>query len=349
MAAKLVATEDLTAGSVLADAVLSVSGKILLGKGVALTSRHIVLLKTWDVKTVFINYGADDSVTEPSPAAPPPISGPNYSQFSREYSLILGDTARIFDFIRKRNIIPLPHLKERVENINSTIKNTGPEIIADLLIQNSKLVDYVIHHSLIVSFFTAIIAQQMKWKELDISGAALAGLLHDLGNLTVDVSEVIRGKTYITETASLLKKLNGIPNEVILGILQHREYLDGSGFPTGVGRDKIHPYARIVAVADCFYNNAYRDNEYANPFLALDILGQEMLGKLDLSICQTFITRLQDSLLHNKILLSNGRDAEIIFFPNGSYLPLVRTKDDQIIDLAKYGTSMVKRIIAPDQ
>src|SRR5690606_7772208 len=35
-----------------------------------------------------------------------------------------------------------------------------------------------------------------------------------------------------------------------LAIIQHHERLDGSGFPLKATAEKIHPYSRIIAVAD---------------------------------------------------------------------------------------------------
>jgi len=35
-------------------------------------------------------------------------------------------------------------------------------------------------------------------------------------------------------------------------VYQHHERLDGTGYPTGVGTDEIHFWARICSVADVF-------------------------------------------------------------------------------------------------
>ena len=34
--------------------------------------------------------------------------------------------------------------------------------------------------------------------------------------------------------------------------VQHHERIDGTGYPNGLGIDKIHEYSRIVAIADVF-------------------------------------------------------------------------------------------------
>ena len=70
--AKMVAVEQLVPGDILSDAVLSMSGKVLLGKYIELTARQISLLNTWDIKNVFVDMpaGEDMTATEPMPAEP---------------------------------------------------------------------------------------------------------------------------------------------------------------------------------------------------------------------------------------------------------------------------------------
>jgi len=74
-------------------------------------------------------------------------------------------------------------------------------------------------------------------------------------------------------------------------------------------------------------------------------LSKEMFGKLDPVICNVFISRFQDDLLQNKIILADGKEAEIVYFrPNGSNMPVVRTVDNQIIDLSQQGFSAIHRV-----
>ena len=51
--------------------------------------------------------------------------------------------------------------------------------------------------------------------------------------------------------------------------LQHHERIDGSGYPMRVKGEKIHPYAKIVAIADIYHamtsNRNYRKAE--SPYL----------------------------------------------------------------------------------
>ncbi len=353
MPVKMIAVKDLQVGDILADTVLSGSGKVLLGKNVEVSTRHISLLKTWDVKSVFINAKEGDAPVAEKEAEPEnkpelikKVSSEEYLQFVQEYDAFVTSTAQTFDFIRKHRIIPLPPLKEAAGNIHSSIVAKGLAVMNYLLVGDYKLADYVSRHSVMVAYFAACIAQQLKWSEEDIKGVALTGLLHDVGSLVADKA-ALNGRAHIAEAAGLLREVKSLSSSVILGVVQHRECIDGSGYPTGANEQKIHPYAKVIAVADMFHNQAY-STEQANPFPVLDLLSHEMFGKLDPSVCHVFISRIKDSMLHNQILLSTGQKAEVVYFhPNGSCLPMVKTADNQILDLSQQGSLSISRIVSP--
>ena len=339
---KMVAIKELAVGDFLANSVLSITGKILLGKDIELTSRHISLLTTWDIKNVFIHV-EEQLVDESLVSSISPENSEEYLNFFQEYNSIITNTAQSFEVIKKRDIIPVNHLKDTASNIYTSIVNNNFEVMKYLLMSDQQLGGFVPWHSVMVAYFAGIIARQMKWSEADIAGVAFAGLLHDIGNLTKERN----AQANIMETARLLKGTKGLSSEVVLGVIQHRERANSTGFPTGVQGAKIHPYAKIIAVADSFHSLAYA-NEYANPFPALDMLEREMYEKFDPDMCQKLISRVRDSLQFNKVLLSSGQEAEIIFFHKNSYsAPIVKTMDEQIIDLSKNNSLKINRILIP--
>lgn len=345
MSAKMVTVKELIPGDILYDTVISYNGKVLLNKDIELTPRHISLLINWDVQNIFIKTDEDLPAGQ---AAAEAISGTEvidaeYQQYIQEYQGIATDINHGFGIIKRRNRIPVRYLQDTASNIQAFLANNKATAVNYLLANKCQTADAITQHSVTVASFAGIIARQLSWSETDIQGVALAGILHDVGEL---VSEKKDSRSHMAETAHLIKQTTGLSHEVILGIVQHREHLDGSGFPTGANSAKIHPYAKIIAVCDTFYDRSYI-HEYADPFPALNILANDMFGKLDPFICHTFINRVRDSLLNNKVLLSDGQEAEIVYFhPNGSHLPVVRTAKGQIVDLSKAGDQMIHRVCA---
>jgi len=342
--AKMVAVKEVTVGSVLSEEVLSINSKVLLGKDIVLTTRHISLLDAWDIDNVFIHVEGEDD-DRPLLNTAPIVQPAEYLQFVQENDEIVKKTIQSFNIIRRGKQIPVSNLKDTADNIYSTISKRNSCVMNYVLNSDPKVTEFIPRHSVMVAYFAGIIARQMKWSMVDITGVAFAGLLHDIGNLINNKIGDPRTEVSIAETGFLLKETKGLSKEVLLGIMQHRERTNGSGFPIGTTGSKIHPYAKIIAVADFFHNLVF-NGEYTNPFQRLDVLTNEMFGKFDPEVCQNLIDRVRDSLLFNKVILSSGQEAQIIFFNRGSYcLPIVRTADDQIIDLTKCGDVTISRLL----
>jgi len=102
-------------------------------------------------------------------------------------------------------------------------------------------------------------------RELDLSEEAagtiyMAGILHDIGKITVP-AEILSKPTKLnayefsiiqTHAAAGYQILKDIdfPGPIALAILQHHERLDGSGYPNRLPAEKIIREARILTVAD---------------------------------------------------------------------------------------------------
>jgi len=76
-------------------------------------------------------------------------------------------------------------------------------------------------------------------------------ILHKKGSLTSDEFEIM--KTHTTKAHEYLKIAHGkIMKAADVIAYAHHENWDGSGYPRGLKGEEIHPYGRIVSVADVF-------------------------------------------------------------------------------------------------
>ena len=123
----------------------------------------------------------------------------------------------------------------------------------------------------------ALIAQQLA-KQLGYSGEFiqdiyLSGLLHDIGKIGVD-DGILRKEGKLTdEEFSQIQKhpmigykiLTGIKKlkNILPGIRNHHEQIDGRGYPDGLRGSDIPLMARIIAVADA-YDAMGSDRPYRN-------------------------------------------------------------------------------------
>ncbi|MDU2065889.1 MAG: HD domain-containing phosphohydrolase, partial [Sporomusaceae bacterium] len=136
----------------------------------------------------------------------------------------------------------------------------------------------------------------------------------------------------------LLKNVPGISKQVLAGVVQHHERLDGTGYPFGLAAEKIEPFGRIIAVAD-IYDALTSDRVYhkkTTPFAVVELLIEEMFGALDPTVCTVFLNNVRDYFLGNRVLLNTGEQAEVVYL--GQFLgsrPIVKTEDGDFVDLER--------------
>ncbi|HWR42889.1 HD-GYP domain-containing protein [Sporomusa sp.] len=350
MSTRMIAVKELVSGMVIGEPVLSASGKTLLGKDVVITPRTISLLLMWDVNKIVV---VDESTTptsestqeQPAAVADQGSVTEEFITFFKEYDSVVTTATQSFDFIRNKNQIPVQELKDTSFSIYSTVLSTGPAIMDYLLVSDYNLADKVARHSVMVAFISSIIGRKLNLADEQIHVLILAGLLHDVGKLVIAKEADDHPHSHVINGAKLLQHVPSMPQEVLLSILQHHECMDGSGCPLGSVGDKIHPYARIIAVADFFHQQAYT-GEHANPFPVLESMSKEMFGKLDQGVCQPFIGHVRDCLINSPVLLSDERTGQVIFF-NANKLdqPVIKTDTGTIIDLAATKHIFIKRLV----
>jgi hypothetical protein len=116
-------------------------------------------------------------------------------------------------------------------------------------------------HSVQVALIAASLARVDRIAEGDVSDAAMAGLLHDLGLLhiapevfapdtTLDHERRLHLYTHPVIAQVMLTAMPTIDRSIIAGIVQHHEREDGSGYPRGLRAAHISPLGKLLAVAE---------------------------------------------------------------------------------------------------
>ncbi|MBV7276351.1 HD-GYP domain-containing protein [Clostridium sp. PL3] len=205
------------------------------------------------------------------------------------------------------------------EELNST-----KSIIKNVILSGSGE-DVIYRHSVNVTALSSVLGKWLGFSENEINLLNHAAILHDFGKTKVDSKilnkilplksedwiEIKKHPVYIYNS---LKGITSIDPSIIYGVLMHHERLDGSGYPLGVKADKIHPFAKIIAIADTFdainSDRIYRKS--LGPFEALATLKRESLGKLDYEYCKVFIEHVLTFLMGESVLLNTNKICTVI-------------------------------------
>jgi putative nucleotidyltransferase with HDIG domain len=160
-------------------------------------------------------------------------------------------------------------------------------------------------HSERVTSWALKIAQAMGLPEHELEIIQRGGLLHDIGKIGTPVAvldkpgkltdqEMQQMREHVRIGARILEPIPGFA-ECLPIVLQHHEWVDGSGYPEGLAGDQIHLHARIFAVADC-YDALISDRPYRAgmpPDRVASIIQAGVGKQFDPQVAAVFFTLLE--------------------------------------------------------
>jgi putative nucleotidyltransferase with HDIG domain len=137
--------------------------------------------------------------------------------------------------------------------------------LANLIESLCKSNDELLNHSMAVSALSVMIGVNMGWeKRITLEKLALGGLLHDIGlkslppellNKPLAQMNFEESKLYETHPyrgMQMLQSLGVVPEDIVSIVYEHQENSLGQGYPQRIRDVKIHPLAKVVALADQF-------------------------------------------------------------------------------------------------
>jgi HD-GYP domain-containing protein (c-di-GMP phosphodiesterase class II) len=275
-------------------------------------------------------------------------------QVDNEYEAVLSSVRREFSLLRLKRTLEAASLSQIVDQILEW--SSRGAFIANFLLLATPRQDYPVQHSVHVAAISGVIGNLLGMPEQELKELILCGLVHDVGFLP-DSTETLLGsappeqmesaKLHPVKGFKILQACSLIPQSVLYGVLQHHERCDGSGYPLGVGQDKIHRFAKIIGVADTYeLLNASRGNtESLSPFLVMRRLTEDMLEKLDPVSCTAFLEYLAKGMIGNIVLLSDGAKAQVVYWHASAPQPVVRKETGRFIDLSKQNQLSIVKVI----
>jgi HD-GYP domain-containing protein (c-di-GMP phosphodiesterase class II) len=357
--------DNLIDGCILSDDVLSRTNRPIMVKKTVLSGHMIEVLKAFQVKEVEIEKTLVSGIPFEGPAiASDKKSASGASSLSSELTSIDLFLRAKQDFkkefrswqsglqidVSKVRAIIVPLIEQA--DINSSD-------IFHLHHYTTKN-EYLYDHPLAVGIISAFIAQKLNYNKGDVTQIALAGCLSDCGmarvrqsvlnkNTTLTLEEYEEIKQHPTFSYQMIKNSPLLKDAAKIAILHHHERMDGSGYPFGEKAGRIHPYAKILSVADIFHamtsERLYKPKH--SPFKVLEMINEELFGEFDIAALKALSSAIMTFSIGSKIRLSDGQTAEIIFAEEKNPVrPLVRLEEtNEILALEKYRHLHIEEVI----
>ena len=314
---KLYLGHELTPGSRLLRPLRDSSGHVLLQTGTILTERYLELIEQWGLQDALL-------------LAQRPSEARIYDHVTRTHIIdavlqttIIDQLADIFNNITSEKALPI-----------ATLRNSAALLVREIVAHKHVALDLsalrnldekTFTHSLSVAVFAIASGVELGLQEPVLMELAMGALLHDLGK--TKVSPAILNKPSHLSVAEreiiqqhprwgveLLRERGYQTSNVLLGIYEHHERCDGSGYPFGLYDTQISQIGKITAVAD-FYdaltsNRAYRPA--VAPHLVVEELIANSLTLFNPDTVWAFIRSLALYPVGSIVLLDNGERGEVI-------------------------------------
>ena len=288
--------KNLKQGMIIAQSIYNRRGACYLVKGQPITNEYIRQLEKIGIPTVAVTS-----------------ANPNFQLMPPED--IVQEKTRInaiekvydtFQSVEKQGQLDVDAMQGISENIIFDIIDRRENLVqlTDIRLHDT----YTFAHSVNVAILSAMLGMLCHYTKKELLLLTLGALLHDLGKIDVPVAILTKTTGLSDEEFSVIKRhpLEGakrikdmelsLPSPAILAAIasEHHEHIDGNGYPRGIRGDKIHRYAKIVAIADVYdaltserpYKKAYTPN------IAYNIMKTVNQGQFDQDLLKLFFNNV---------------------------------------------------------
>jgi HD-GYP domain-containing protein (c-di-GMP phosphodiesterase class II) len=147
----------------------------------------------------------------------------------------------------------------------------------------------------------------------DVGKARLPGAMFEKpGALTAAEYSVV--KKHVEHSLAILRESPDVPEELMVGVAQHHERMDGSGYPKGLSGAEISVYGRMAGIADTFAAMT-TDRPYAEamtPYRALTSLFEWADKSFHAPLVEQFVQAIGVFPVGSMIELSSGEVAVVL-------------------------------------
>ena len=250
----------------------------------------------------------------------------------------------------------IEELREFAWKIQKQFKN-NELIIYSVLFQGSGD-DCIYRHGVNVAAISALIGKWVGFSSEKINHLIYSALLHDFGitrlpeelqkkpdlELEKNFEEV---KEHVRIGYQDIESLACLNKSVICGVLMHHERCDGSGYPLKLNSEKIHPFAKIIAIADEIdvLNSNKELREEKGAFYVLKEIKEKSLTLLDYQYTKIFLEHISNFYIGEEVVLNNGEVAKILQMNVDDIESPLLLKDGEFINLKTDKNFRIKELI----
>ena len=236
---------------------------------------------------------------------------------------LVEDIGEMFDEVGEGEKLDVVRLRKSVEPVVDSISR-NPD--ACLWVARLKQHDqYTYKHSLGTAIWSVSLGRQLGLPWHDLRSLAMGCMLMNVGKLRISPELLQAERPLSTEEMAEVASHVGHGLEIVQGsgilnqdvidmVAHHHERYDGSGYPNGLRRDQIPPFARIAAIVDT-YDAITSNRSYAralSPSDAIKMLYESRDAEFQAELVETFIQAIGIYPAGTVVELSSGEVGVVV-------------------------------------
>lgn len=266
------------------------NGVMYLNRGIKLTEKYIRAIESMKINLVYTNDGIDDIVLKEV-------------LDSKVKLKIIKDLKHEFHSIKATKKINDKVIKDIVEEILTEIDMSENALFFNNLGQTDEVTKLSIH-SIEVTILSIILGASRFLNGKKLLELGIGALLHDIGKLFNN------SEAHSLEGYNIIKKNYMFSAASYIGVLQHHENVDGTGFPEGLKGKNIHDFAKIISICDGFINAIANDGFMFHQ--AMEKVQADTLRKYDEETYKCFNKAVYLYPVGLEVKLNNGKVGTVI-------------------------------------
>ena len=276
------------------------TGRNLVVQGSAIDDYIISSLLKLGIMSVYIREGNAD------PDDPDAILSPKAAAMVKQLRTDDRSKVTLSDSVRQRVSTGVQYI---FNNTNSEELTQATNQIADSLMEAINEND-----AIAVDISSLKTSDEYTFKHsVDVATISMIPneILNKPGRLTDDEFNIM--KKHSVYGYNMLKDRKDLNNSILMGVLQHHERIDGTGYPLGFDAPKICQFAKILSVADV-YDALVTKRPYKDALSQRDAVEMlmSMTNQLDIGVMRAFMSSMILYPVDSIVQLSNGEKARVV-------------------------------------
>ncbi len=285
---RIVSLQEINSDMKLAQPIYDENERILLNAGTVFKENYIKRLHEMNVTEVYVDDESSEDI---------------------EITKVVDDRVKIKGRKVLRKVIN--DIKKKKHYSIDEVEKVVDEIIEEIHLNNDYLLyfgdlrvnsDAMYGHSLNVTVISLAIGSFLSYNKYDMQKLGLGAILHDIGKSSLNGDTAWKNPLEQNDKAfcshpelgyRLLRERTDVSPLTKYAVLAHHERIDGKGYPHATAGEKIHEFARVVAVANAFdiLTNCSRQSKKQPVYQTVEYLVGMCETMFDKRIVETFIKR----------------------------------------------------------